>query len=510
MATLVTYGDRLLTLGGRESWLKRPSQPFAAFNQGYLALGQDGRTISYLNLYETQPWVGVVVNKLNRQIIRLPLRLYREVTDDGECEPVYQHPIVDLLRKPWRRCSPASLKQKLSFPALVHGNGLLGKIRPEQLSAPVGLLPLDWRFLTPWCLEDGEVFFWESTQPGRKRYWTPDEVVHIAFEAGNGDIGLSPLKQLGTTLRTEDNAQRYQSASFENGARPSGAYVLPVDTDLDESERQELREEIRASHSGDKVFNVALMTGGAEWVPFSHTAVEAELIDQRKLNREEVAAVYDIDPPMIGILDHATFSNVAEMHKMLYGATLGPWLSLISETLNAQLIEPEPAWNEDRLFVAFDLTEVLKSNTPEEITAIASAIGTGVMTPNEGRQRLGRRKVDNEAADELYMPTNNMTPLGQQPETGSDYPPQAPDPSQNGNGRTPDPVKANLLRAMERAAKRMSSDLEPWDRDRFTRELGEDAPNAPVEPLADLVEGLIRQSEGDPAECRRLAAARFH
>ena len=505
MATLVTFGDRLITLGDRESWLKRPSVPFATYNQGHLALGGDGRTISYLKLYETQPWVGVVVNKLNRQIIRLPLRLYREVTDDGECEPVYQHPIVDLLRKPWRRASPASLKQKMSFPALVHGNGLLAKVREEPNVPPSGFLPLDWRYVTPWCFDDGEVFFWETTQNGRPQYVAPEDVVHLAFEAGNGDLGLSPLKQLGTTLRTEDNAQRYQSASFENGARPSGALVLPSDVDLDESERQELREEIRAAHTGDRQFNLALLSGGMDWKPFSHTAVEAELIEQRKLNREEVAAVYDVDPPMIGILDHATYSNVSEMHKMLYGATLGPWLALFADTLNAQVIDPEPRWADERLFVAFDLTEVLKSNTPEEIDAISKAIGTGVMTPNEGRGRLRMRRVAESAADQLYMPTNNMTPLGQAPEQaepGGEYPAASID---NGNGNGADPVKANLLRVMERAAKRMSSGLDPWDRDRFVRELAQDVPNAPSEPLADLVEGWITQASGDPAECRRLA-----
>lgn len=498
MATLVTYGDRLLTLAGRESWLKRPSVPFAQFNQGHLALSGDGRMVSYLRLYETQPWVGVVVNKLSRQIIRLPLRLYREVTDDGEVEPVHNHPLTELLRKPWRRASPAQLKQKMGFPALVHGNALLAKVREEAHGEPVAFQPLDWRFLTPWCLEDGEVFFWESSQPGRDRFYDPDSVVHFAFDAGNGDLGISPLRQLGTTLRTEDAAQRYQASSFDNGARPSGGLVLPVDADLDEDEREELRQEIRQMHAGvDNQAKVALLSGGMTWEPFSHSAVEAELIEQRKLNREEVAAVYDIDPPLIGILDHATFSNVSEMHKMLYGPTLGPWLSLFADTFNAQVIDAEPRWREERLFVAFDLTEVLKSNTPEEIAAIGTAIGTAVMTPNEGRARLRMRKVAEDAADRLYMPTNNMSPLGEQPQQPAvgDAP--------------PDPVKANLRRTMERAAKRMSAGQQPWDRERFTRELYQDAPDAPVEPLADLVEGLIARAEGDPSACRRLSASRF-
>ena len=95
MATLVTYGDRLITRAGRASWLKRPSVPLAMFGRDGLALAPDGRIESFLGIYETQPWVAAAVNKLNRGIMDLPLRLYRQVTDDGEVEPVHSHPVLD-------------------------------------------------------------------------------------------------------------------------------------------------------------------------------------------------------------------------------------------------------------------------------------------------------------------------------------------------------------------------------------------------------------------------------
>jgi HK97 family phage portal protein len=496
MATLVTYGDRLITRGGRESWLKRPSVPLALFSRDGVPITADGRLISYLGLYETQPWVAAAANKLNKGIFDLPLRLYREVTDDGEIEPVHRHPIMDLILKPWPRASAAHFKQKMSFPALIHGNAVLGKVRSEPNGPPTSLIPLDWRFLIPWTLDDGEVLFWETTQPNRQQFFDRDDVIHLAFEAGNGDLGVSPLKQLGMTLRTEDAAQRHQADSFDNGVRPSGALKTPGMLDADQ--RQQLRTEIAMQRRG----SYFLLEGDMDWVPFSHSAVEAELIDQRKLNREEVAAVYDVDPPLIGILDHATYSNVAEMHNRFYRATLRPWLTLITDTLNAQLIEAEPAWRDQRLFLAFDLSEVLRSDTPEEIKAVVTAINGTLMTPNEGRNRLRMRRSDNPAADELYMAANNMSPLGEKPEPSS---PPATNPDANGD----DPVKANLRRVMERAAKRMSAGQNPWDRDRFKRELNQDAPDALAEPLADLVEGLIARAEGDPAACRRLAASRF-
>jgi HK97 family phage portal protein len=465
------------------------------FPQGSVAIlsGDQVALVSYQNLYEQHHSVAAAVNKLNRQIIRLPLRVFRQVTDDGEAEPVHTHPLVDLLKKPWRRASPATLKQKLTFPALVHGNSLLGKVRPEPDAPPNGLVALDWRFMKPWMWDDGEVFFWETSQTGRPQFFAPEDVIHVAFEAGNGDLGVSPLKQLETTLRVDANAQAYQASSFEKGVRPSGALVTPPDKTLGPEERAKLRQEI--TNLGNNSF--FLLSGGMDWKPFSHTAVEAELIQQRLLSRVEVASVYDVDPPLLGYLEHATYSNIGEMHKMLYGVTLGPWLSLIAETLNAQLIDPEPAWADERLFVAFDLSEVLRSDTPEEIAAIVQAIGGGVMTINEGRGKLRARRYPGEAADRLYLPTNNLSPI--------DEPPETPEPVDQ-----PAPMDESEIqkRHLERAKRQIGTKIGAggqWDKARWIRELHDDAPGVDGFALAEQLEQAASESDGNTSDFRRLA-----
>lgn len=486
MTTLVTYGDRLITAAGRESWLKRSSVPFGSFGQGAVALSGDGRVVSYQQLYEQQPWVATSVNKLVRQIARLPLYAHRLVEGnrwEGESEPLdLGHPLARLLCRPWPRAGELHLKQKAAFPALVHGNAALAMFRDAAGGPPTSLVPLDYRFLTAHCLGgDGEIDVWETSQAGRPAMLAPEDVLLFAWEGGGGDLGVSPLKQLGTTLRTEDAAQRYQASSFDNGARPSGALVLPQDSRLDADERQELREEIRGQHAGvDQAFKMALLSGGMDWKPFSHTAVEAELIDQRKLNREEVAAVYDVPAPLIGILDHATYSNVAELHRMLYGMVLGPWLTLIEDTLKAQLIDTYEPWAQEQLYVAFDLTEVLKGDALKEVQAVREAIQTGVMTQNEGRRRLNMSRYDDPAADELLVPTNNLTPVGADPA----------DPA----AAAAEQIAKHADRARRTiAARKGAGRIDTFDRDRFIRELA-----------ADL-EGLAP----DPESAAAAAAARI-
>jgi hypothetical protein len=326
----------------------------------------------------------------------------------------------------------------------------------------------------------------------------------VAFEAGNGDLGVSPLKQLGTTLRAETNAQTYTSSSFEKGVRPSGA--LMTEADLTPDQRTTLRNEIKATQAGaDPLQSFFLLSGGMKWQPMSSTAVEAELIEQRRLNREEAAAVYDMPPPLIGILDHATYSNIGEMYDRFYQTTLKPWLTLIADTMTAQLIMPEPAWAEEKLFFEFDLSDVLRADTPEEIAALATGIGSGLYSPNEGRNRLRMRKSSQAGANLLYMPTNNMTPMGEKPEPA----PAPPDavPALNGNSPTDEDeaAKRHIERAKHQIQTLMGAN-KAWDRARFIRELYSDAPGVDGFDLASRFETAIIEADGNPAVFREKTA----
>lgn len=491
MPTLVTTGDRLLSVSGRETWLKRSSQPFSAWQGGSGVSLVGGATTSYARLFRTQPWVAIAVNKLARQIARLPLKTY--VRDGEDRKRVRDHPVAELLERPWERGSPSDLKQALAFPTLLHGNGLLGKSRPRAGLPPTSVVPLDWRFMVPHFDEGHPVMFWESTLGGSS-YLAPADVVHTTWWAPDGPVGVSPLEQLGVTIRLEDAAQRYSTSSFTNASRHSGALITPPDVRLDREERKELRDEIQAIHGGvDNAFKMLLLTGGLDFKAFSQTAKEAELIEARKLNREEVAAVYDIPPPLIGILDHATYSNVAEMHRMLYMTVLGPWLNLIEETLQSQLIDAEPAWRDDGVFVEFDLAEVLKGDTAERVSALQVGIGTGLYTINEARKVENLPRIDHPDADQPLIPQNNLAPLGSEPAV--DSPPIAP------------VLASHLARARDRVLSKAGAGVEPlFDPERFRLELEADLPSlngeakrlagAWAERLAEAIDRVGSDSAG--------------
>lgn len=395
---------------GRSTGLAVNSMPLAQFGTGEWASGLTllgGRPVSYAQLYRTQTYVAAAIDVLTEQVSRLPLKVY-EKNSQGERQRVVDHPLVDLIRNPFPRCGPTQLKQWLMGPALLHGNSVLLKARRAVGAPPTGLVPLDWRQLIPSVRDTLYVDHWETSQFGSPAFLEPSDVVHLRWEAPDGPIGVSPLQKLGTTVKIEQAAQDYQAAYLANRAAPPSAIYLPKDVFADDELKGKIIARLKARHGGDNQGNVAVLPSDTKWEAVGHTAHEAELIEQRRLAREEVGAVYKIPQPFLGILDKATYSNVAELHRMFFTTQpLGPWLTLIEESFQAQVIDPEPRFQ--GLFVEFDLAEVLKGDKLKEINALKLAVQTGLLTLNEARQVLNMPAYTADWCDQPLIPANNLS-----------------------------------------------------------------------------------------------------
>jgi HK97 family phage portal protein len=418
MPTIIGPGGEPVEIAPGRGDLRYSSAPFDP--DRVIDLAVVGKTVSYAQLFATQPWVGAAVMRMLTWAVRVPLKVYRRTGDDSRerLRPA-DHPLADAVVHPWDRASQAQLVMALLGPQLVHGNGLV-----EIQQGARGTLrfePVDWRIALPirpfrsrisgWTIDEND-----GTEP---RTIAVDKTLHVAWWSPLGPIGVSPLRQLGTTITVEDAAQRWARATFINSARPPSAITASESfLGLDRDERDALLAQLRADvtrlyASPENAGRPALMPPGLDWKPIGHTAVEAELIDQRKVNREEIAAVYQIPPPMLGILDKATYSNIETQREMAYTDALGPPLVLIEQTINAQLVTA--LLGEDDVYVEFDFGPVLRGDRLKEIEALREGIASAIYTPNEGRRALNMPASANPAADDLYLPMNNLSPLGTTP-----------------------------------------------------------------------------------------------
>jgi HK97 family phage portal protein len=378
----------------------------------------DGRTVSYGMIFASQPWVYIAVMRLLTWAVRVPLKAYlRTGVDSRERLRPGDHPVADALAYPWNRGAPAQLVQALLGPLLVHGNSTLTV--DSGAGDSIAFKPRDWRYMRALTFEDepSVIRGWETDEEGRTEVLSRDQTIHTAWWNPMGPLGMSPLAALGVSLAVEDAALRYSKANLLNMARPPSAITVSEQwLDLERTKRDEVIQQLRAQvtslYSGpENGGKVAILPTGLDWKAIGHTAQEAQLIEVRKVARNEVASAYMVPPPMIGILDDATYSNISVQREMAYTDGLAPPLTLIEQNINAQLIHG--LLGLDDVFVEFDFAGVLRGDRLKEVQAIREAIGTGILTPNEGRRTLNYPSSEQSGADHLYLPTNNLTPIGQ-------------------------------------------------------------------------------------------------
>lgn len=357
-------------------------------------------TLSYEGIYHSQPWVYAAVNKLTRSTGMLPLKTYtrnegidREQAVDGE--------LRNLIRRPAGSITPSYWKQHIVGSTALYGNAILVKLGAQsETDVPESLFPAP---SIGWSLGENDTYVWTSERG--ERYPFPRwQVVHFKYwDTTMHGFGVSALEPLRRTLAVEDAASRLGVAAFKNGARP--ASIIRTDEKLDEDVIARLRANIEGIHGDvDKAFRVAILEQGLDWKPMTHDLNESAVVDHRKITREEVAAVFDIPQPSIGILDEANFASITALHLMFYQDTMGPWLRMIEETLQTELIDLVPAF--DGQFVEFDMGMVLRGDIATRSTAYQRFISSGVYTPNEIRALENLPRSETPGADDIHLPMN--------------------------------------------------------------------------------------------------------
>jgi HK97 family phage portal protein len=397
-----------------------------------------GKMASYAKLVTEQPYLGAAVWRMLQWGIRVPLKVYRRIDVDTRMR-LYpgDHEIADAVVSPWERGSQADLKQHLLGPVLVHGNSVTQVL--DGAGNKLQFAPKDWRFatpITPWR-DEIQGFTFDTDDITIQQDVSIDEILHCRYWSPLGPLGISPLAMLGTTIKIEDAAQRYQLANFLNMATPSSGIVASEEfLGIEPAERQALMAQLRVDlmtiYSGpENAGKPLLLPPGLDWKTVGQSAVEVSLIDQRRVDREEVCAVYQIPPPMLGILDNATFSNIEEQREMVYTDCMGPPLVLIEQAINAQVIHG--LLRENDIYVEFDFGPVLRGSRLDEINALRAAIASALMTPNEGRGVLNQQRSDQKGMDDFYLPTNNLSKVGEPPVQRGVAPAQSPaDPANPG------------------------------------------------------------------------------
>jgi HK97 family phage portal protein len=378
--------------------------PSTSYGYGSVQL-YDRFYYDYATLYRTQPNVRTCVDFLARNVAQLGLHVFRRVSETDR-QRLRDHPLALLLAQPLppeHKVTRYRLIESLMGDLGVFFNAYWLKLRgdrpgllripPQYMIVTNGLTPQNYRV----------------TLGGKVVDLPPDQVVHFrGYNPDNAVFGLSPLETLRRVLAEEHAMGDYREHFWQNAARMGGIIERPAETtgtpEWSEEARERFKAEFESLYSGGaNSGKTAILEDGMTWKEATFNARDSEYLGGRKLTREECARAYHIPLPMVGILDHATFSNISEQHRNLYQDSLGPWLKMLEEDIGLQLL---PEFDDTQgVYVEFNIAEKMAGSFKEQADAMQSAIGRPWMTANEGRARFNMPSLGGDA-DRLVTPLN--------------------------------------------------------------------------------------------------------
>jgi HK97 family phage portal protein len=366
----------------------------------------DGLWMAYGEMYRRQLMVYTVCRKIGISVARLDLKVGAPSATgvDDASDSDYAR----LLANPNPRMSSKFFWLWMATTKEIYGESIAVKLR-DRSGRPRELHPMH-PSNTVVRRNDDDTIEYIFTSGVRNTTLLPPipeaDVLHFkTYNPDNLMRGMSQLEPLRRTLANEDAIRRANSAWWRNGGRPSVILTTPGKLKKESADR--VKASWDGAHAGaDKMGGTAILEEGMEAKIVQLNAEEMQYIESRKLDREEVCMAADIPPPVIHILDKATFSNITEQMRSMYRDTMAPRLGEFESDLDLQLAVDF----DSSLKARFDLDGVLRGDFETRAKAVTELVVNGVMKPSEGRPlfNLGPAGVE---ADRLYA-NQAMQPLG--------------------------------------------------------------------------------------------------
>ena len=357
------------------------------------------------------------VRILSEAVASLPLQFYR-YTDDGGKEKAVEHPLYFLLHdEPNPEMTSFIFRETLMTHLLLWGNAYSQIIRNGK-GEVVALYPLMPDRMKVDRDEHGRLYYEYTVydaddvdgrkgtnKVGRTVRLQPHDVLHIPGLGFDGLVGYSPIAMAKNAIGLAIATEEYGSKFFANGAAPSGVLEHPG-TIKDPSK---VRESWQATFGGSGNANkIAVLEEGMKYTPISISPEQAQFLETRKFQIDEIARIFRVPPHMIGDLEKSSFNNIEQLSLEFVKYTLDPWVSRWEQAMVRALLTPD---EKKKYFFKFNVDGLLRGDYQSRMNGYATARQNGWMSANDIRELENLDRIPAEQGGDLYLINGNMTKL---------------------------------------------------------------------------------------------------
>ena len=356
--------------------------------------------------------VYACVRILAEAVAQLPLHVY-EYREDGGKELVHGHPLYHILHdEPNPEMTSFVFRETLMSHLLIWGNAYAQIIR-NGAGRVLGLYPLLPDKVEVERDEHGRLYYIYTRSSdenpnfkGNGQYvLKQDDVLHIPGLGFDGLIGYSPIAMaknaVGMTLACEE----YGASFFANGANPGGVLEHPGVL----KDPSKVRESWNSVYRGTgNVHKIAVLEEGMKYQQIGIPPEEAQFLETRKFQVNEIARLYRIPPHMVGDLEKSSFSNIEQQSLEFVKYTLDPWVVRLEQSMQKSLLLPGET---GKYFIKFNLDGLLRGDYASRMNGYSVGRQNGWLSANDIREMENMNPIPDEEGGNLYLINGSMTKL---------------------------------------------------------------------------------------------------
>ena len=338
--------------------------------------------------------VYACVRILAEAVAGLPLHIYAR-TDKGK-EKAAEHPLYYLLHdEPNPEMTSFVLRETLMSHLLLWGNAYAQIIRNGR-GEVISLYPLLPSKITVNRNKSNDIYY-EYKQDSTSVSLHDYEVLHIPGLGFDGLLGYSPIAMAKNAIGMAIATDEYGASFFSNGASPGGVLEHPGTL----KDPAKIRESWNAVYQGTgNAHKVAVLEEGMKFNSISIPPEQAQFLETRKFQINEIARIFRIPPHMVGDLEKSSFSNIEQQSLEFVKYTLDPWVIRWEQSLQKALLSLD---EKKKYFIKFNVDGLLRGDYASRMTGYATARQNGWLSSNDIRELENMNKISKEEGGDLYL-----------------------------------------------------------------------------------------------------------
>ena len=356
--------------------------------------------------------VYACVRILSEAIAGLPLHTYKCKSNGGK-EKAIDHPLYFILHdEPNPEMTSFVFRETMMSHLLLWGNAYAQILRNGKGDV-IALYPLAPNRMTVDRASNGRIYYTYSTSdddnPKLKSkgqvYLKAEDVLHIPGLGFDGLVGYSPIAMARNAIGMAMACEEYGAKFFANGASPSGVLEHPSTIKNPDKLRESWNSLFKGSSNSHQI---AVLEEGLKYQPISISPNEAQFLETRKFQINEIARIFRIPPHMIGDLEKSSFSNIEQQSLEFVKYTLDPWVTRWEQSICRRLFKDS---EKAEYFVKFNVDGLLRGDYQSRMNGYATGRQNGWLSANDIRELENMNQIPDELGGNLYLVNGSMTKL---------------------------------------------------------------------------------------------------